>query len=73
MGLETELGLRFEDQLFDELSENQRKQLISFVTEKGATLCGESISPMHQHIQSYRDGHGKIQASPGMRKITGHS
>ncbi|CAK8990575.1 unnamed protein product [Durusdinium trenchii] len=57
-----EMAEVFLDQLFDELSENQRKQLISFVTEKGATLCGESISPMHQHIQSYRDGHGKIQA-----------
>ena len=36
--------------------------MIDFVAENRATLCGESISPLHQHIQSYRDRNGRIEA-----------
>lgn len=48
------------DQLFD-LTSLVRSEMIDWVAAKQATLCGESISPMHQHIQSYRDTTGNIQ------------
>jgi len=45
----------FLDHFFNKLSASQRSDLIRFVCENQVTLCGESISPLHQHIQSYRE------------------
>ena len=56
-----EMAEVFLDQLFD-LTSLVRLEMIDWVAAKQATLCGESISPMHQHIQSYRDTTGNIQA-----------
>ena len=37
------------------LVDAQQRTITDWVCANGATLCGESISPDHQHIQSYRD------------------
>ena len=50
-----EMAEVFLAQIF-QLSERQRTTMMRFVAEHSATLCGESISPVHQHIQSYHDG-----------------
>ncbi|CAE7438604.1 RTCA [Symbiodinium sp. CCMP2592] len=56
-----EMAEVFLAQIF-KLSEGQRTTMMRFVAEHSATLCGESISPVHQHIQSYHDGQRQIQA-----------
>eukprot|EP00435_Cladocopium_sp_Y103_P030006 s802_g7.t1 len=56
-----EMAMVFLDHFF-ELGMAQRCAMMDFVATQKATICGESISPEHQHIQSYRDGKGMIQA-----------
>eukprot|EP00931_Biecheleriopsis_adriatica_P066648 TRINITY_DN40954_c0_g1_i1.p1 TRINITY_DN40954_c0_g1~~TRINITY_DN40954_c0_g1_i1.p1 ORF type:complete len:1818 (+),score=330.36 TRINITY_DN40954_c0_g1_i1:54-5507(+) len=50
----------FLNRCFTVLSSNQRRNMVDFIVLNSVTLCGESISPQHQHIQSYRDGEGCI-------------
>ena len=57
--------LSSKDQFF-RLSSDQRNSMVTFVAAQKATLCGESISPEHQHIQSYRDDQGMIQVWNGV-------
>ena len=58
---------RPQDQFF-RLSTAQRDAMVTFVVARKATLCGESISPEHQHIQSYRDDQGMIQVGKATGK-----
>lgn len=44
--------------------------MIDFVIKNRATLCGESISPVHQHIQSYRNTQGEIQVHENVEHHT---
>lgn len=53
-GFAREMCEVFVRHLFGGMRAEQRESLIAFACERGATLCGESISPAHQHIQSYR-------------------
>ncbi|CAJ1453336.1 unnamed protein product, partial [Effrenium voratum] len=55
-----EMAQAFVDHIF-QLTNAQRSEMIDFAVTRKATLCGESVSPLHQHIQSYRDGLGRIQ------------
>ena len=51
-----EMARVFLEQIF-KLREDQRMAMIRYVAKNSATLCGESISPMHQHIQSYHNSY----------------
>ena len=46
--------------IYFDLAEGPRRAVVDYVCTHGATLCGESISPAHQHIQSYRDAIPRI-------------
>eukprot|EP00746_Dinoflagellata_sp_MGD_P126014 gnl/MRDRNA2_/MRDRNA2_60942_c0_seq1.p1 gnl/MRDRNA2_/MRDRNA2_60942_c0~~gnl/MRDRNA2_/MRDRNA2_60942_c0_seq1.p1 ORF type:complete len:1875 (+),score=360.74 gnl/MRDRNA2_/MRDRNA2_60942_c0_seq1:45-5669(+) len=45
---------------FSELTATQRCAVVRFCCDEKATIVGESISPLHQHIQSYMMMDGQI-------------
>lgn len=53
-----EMAEVFAKHYFSRLRLSQRLDLVKFCCQHGATLVGESISPLHQHIQSYHQESG---------------